>query len=314
LGGRVIGVCDSPVGLIRRVCAACGVDPGPDLGAVTERADAGYLGLNHLGWLRSLAVDGADLLPGLLADDRRLASFEEGRLFGPDVIRSLGAVPNEYLYWYYANAEARRDVRAAGRTRGEHVRERQLAFYSAAAGAGPGEAARLWREANDERDRSYLAELRAGRAAGERDEADVAAGGYESVAVALAAALTGGPPARLILNVRNGAGPDGRALDGRAVPGLPPDTVVEVPCRVTGQGAVPLPVPPPSFHELGLMSVVRGCERDIAAAARGGDPGLALRAFATHPLVGSLDAARVLAAAALPARPLDSRCSLRDSC
>ena len=30
LGPRVIGVCDSPVGLIRRACAAAGVDPGTD--------------------------------------------------------------------------------------------------------------------------------------------------------------------------------------------------------------------------------------------------------------------------------------------
>jgi hypothetical protein len=64
------------------------------------------------------------------------------------------------------------------------------------------------------------------------------------------------------------------------------------------------------------------CERDIAGAAliaagqtsAGGLEGLegtgagsladalALRAFATHPLVGSLDAARTLAAAALPMR------------
>jgi 6-phospho-beta-glucosidase len=326
LGNRVIGVCDSPVGLIRRVCAACGVDPGPDLGAVAGRVDAGYLGINHLGWLRSLTVDGTDLLPGLLADPGRLASFEEGRLFGPDIVEALGAIPNEYVYWYYAAQEALRDVRSAGRTRGEHVRQRQRAFYAAAsaaataaATAGPVEAARLWREANDERNRSYFAELRAGAGggvgiggdgtrAGERDEADVAAGGYESVAVALAAALAGGPEARLILNVPNGG----------TLPGLPEDMTVEVPCRVTSAGAVPLDGPPggPTVHELGLMSAVRSCERDIAAAALAardgsgaangdGDGGtgraerLALRAFARHPLVGSLEASRALAAAAL---------------
>jgi 6-phospho-beta-glucosidase len=310
LGPRVIGVCDSPVGLIRRACAAAGVDPGPSLGAVTDRVDADYLGINHLGWLRGLTVDGTDRLPALLADPARLAATEEGRLFGPDVPRALRALPNEYLYWYYANAEALRDVLAAGRTRGEHVRDRQRTFYTAAADAiasgaapeaaleaGPAAAARLWRDANDERNRSYFAELRTGERAGERDEADVAAGGYESVAIALAAALAGGPPARLILNVRG---------DG-TVPGLAPGTVIEVPCHVDANGAVPLPVSPPSAHELGLMSAVRGCERDIAAAALAAPDSpaeagrLALRAFATHPLVGSLDAARALAATAVPA-------------
>ena len=311
LGPRVIGVCDSPVGLIRRACAAAGVDPGPTLGAVTDRVDADYLGINHLGWLRALRAGGADLLPGLLRDPGRLRLIEEGRLFGADLLRSLGAIPNEYLYWYYAGREALRDVLAAGRTRGEHVRARQQAFYAAAAaalsgGAGPAGAARLWQAANDERNRSYFAELRTGGNAGERDEADVAAGGYESVATALASALRGRSPARLILNVRNRG----------AVPALPPDMVIEVTCRVDADGAVPLPVSAPSAHQLGLMSVVRASERDIADAAliaargpaglgtaadtRERAGGLALRAFASHPLVGSLDAARTLAAVALP--------------
>jgi 6-phospho-beta-glucosidase len=314
LGPRVIGVCDSPVGLIRRACAASGVDPGPSLGAVTDRVDADYLGINHLGWLRGLRASGADLLPSLLCSPERLALTEEGRLFGADVLQALGVVPNEYLYWYYARSEALRDVLAARRTRGEHVRERQLSFYAAAA-ASPAAAARLWQQANDERNRSYFAELRTGEHAGERDEADVAAGGYESVALALAAALSGGPAARLILNVRNAG----------TVPALSPDTVIEVPCRVDADGASPLPVSPPSAHQLGLMAAVRGCERDIADAALiasgltgagligtglpaadlpAGDLAtardLALRAFTSHPLVGSLDAAASLTAALLP--------------
>jgi 6-phospho-beta-glucosidase len=318
LGPRVIGVCDSPVGLIRRACVAAGIDPGPSLGAVTDRVEADYLGINHLGWLRGLRADGVDRLPGLLGDAERLRRTEEGRLFGPDVLRSLGAIPNEYLYWYYGGREALRDVQAAVRTRGEHVRARQQAFYAAAAaalagGGGPAGAAELWQAANDERNRSYFAELRTGGNAGRRDEADVAAGGYESVAIALASALCGGPAARLILNVRNGG----------TVPALRPDLVIEVPCAVHGEGPVPLPAPAPTAHQLGLMSAVRASERDIADAAllasgrlaglggagTAGDAAadareradeLALRAFVSHPLVGSLDAARALAAAALP--------------
>jgi 6-phospho-beta-glucosidase len=310
LGPRVIGVCDSPVGLIRRACAAAGVDPGPTLGAVTDRVDADYVGINHLGWLRALRAGGADLLPALLNDPERLRLTEEGRLFGPDLVAALGAIPNEYLYWYYAGSEALRDVVAAGRTRGEHVRARQQEFYAIAAAAlsgdaGPAAAARLWQAANDERNRSYFAELRTGENAGERDAADVAAGGYESVAIALASALRGGPAARLILNVRNRG----------TVPPLPPDMVIEVPCRVDANGPVPLPVSAPSAHQLGLMSVVRASERDIADAAlmtadaRERADALALRAFASHPLVGSLDAARALAAAALPtpSRPTASQ-------
>ena len=287
LGPRVVGVCDSPTGLVRRACAAAGVDPGSRLARVPDGVEVDYLGLNHLGWLRGLRVDGTDLLPGLLADPDALKRTEEGRLFGADLLQALGAIPNEYLYWYYARSEALRDVRGAGRTRAEHVRAEQQRFFAAAA-VDPGRAAALWTEANDERNRSYFAELRSG----ERDAADVEAGGYEAIAIGLAAALAGvtGPAsARLILNVRNGS----------TVPALAPDAVIETVCRVDSDGAVPLPAAPPTDHELGLMSTVKSCERAIASAALTGSAADALRAFALHPLVGSLEAARTLAAAAL---------------
>jgi 6-phospho-beta-glucosidase len=95
-------------------------------------------------------------------------------------------------------------------------------------------------------------------------------------------------PARLILNVRNGG----------TVPALAPDAVIETVCQVDADGALPLPAPPPSDHELGLMSTVKSCERAIISAAMTGSAADALRAFALHPLVGSLEAARILSDAA----------------
>ncbi len=283
LGDRVIGVCDSPIGLIRRACTALGVDPGPSMATVTERVAVDYVGLNHLGWLRALYVDGADALPRLIADPAALQTIEEGQLFGADFVRALGSLPNEYLYWFYSAREALRAVVAAGRTRGEHVQAQQEAFYAAAA-AGPAQAKSLWRAANDERNRSYFTELREG----DRAEQDVTAGGYETIAVALATALSGGAPATLVLNVRN----------DETVAGLPSDAIVEVACRVDGGGAAPLPVAEPTAHQLGLMSVVKGCEQAVIEAALTGSSAAALRAFALHPLVGSLDAARALVRAA----------------
>jgi 6-phospho-beta-glucosidase len=93
LGGRAVGICDSPAGLCRRVASA--------LGRSEEELWFEYFGLNHLGWLSAIRDGERDLLPQLLADDDRLATFEEGRLFGGDWLRTLGMIPNEYLYFYY---------------------------------------------------------------------------------------------------------------------------------------------------------------------------------------------------------------------
>ncbi|MFD5575513.1 family 4 glycosyl hydrolase, partial [Streptomyces cadmiisoli] len=95
LGRRVIGICDSPVGLGRRIARVLGARP--------QDAWIDYVGLNHLGWVRGLRVGGRDELPRLLADTEALESFEEGRLFGAEWLRSLGAIPNEYLHYYYFN-------------------------------------------------------------------------------------------------------------------------------------------------------------------------------------------------------------------
>ena len=77
LGERVIGICDTPIGLVNRTLNALGV-------AEEERADVSfdYVGLNHLGWLRSLSVGGRDILPRLFADEAALGSMEESRAIG----------------------------------------------------------------------------------------------------------------------------------------------------------------------------------------------------------------------------------------
>lgn len=112
LGTRVIGICDSASGLVTRAARAAGMDLRGTLAGVD------YVGLNHLGWLRRLDDGEKDHLPGLLADPLRLGGFEEGRLFGPDLLRVLGALPNEYLFYYYFHREALRSIGAADRTRG----------------------------------------------------------------------------------------------------------------------------------------------------------------------------------------------------
>ncbi len=275
LGDRVIGICDSPVGLGRRVAAAAGADP--------ESAWFDYAGLNHLGWLRAVRVGGRDVLPGLLGDDAALSSFEEGRLFGGDWLRTIGAVPNEYLHYYYFARDAVAALGDAAQTRGAVVLDQQRDFYARTPGS-PGSALEAWESTRAQRERTYMAENREAAGAGERASCDLDSGGYENVALALMRAIAQDERTTLILNVRNRG----------ALPGLDADAVVEVPCFVDAGGARPFATAPLADHALGLVTSVKAVERAVLEAATTGSRAAALRALAIHPLVDSVTVARRL--------------------
>ncbi len=273
LGDRVVGICDSPLGLGRRAARALGLDPA--------RTEFEYVGLNHLGWLRGLTCDGRDRLPELLADRAALGTIEEGQLFGADWIRTLGMLPNEYLYYYYFTREAVASIRGGPQTRGEYLLRQQADFYTQVA-QRPDAARQEWDRVRRERNATYMSDVHAEE--DERDAADVEGGGYEGVALALMAAIARGEPTTMILNVRNRS----------SVPGLPPDAVVEVPCAVGAFAPRPLASRPLDLPELGLVQQVKAAERLTIEAARTGSRQTAVRALAVHPLVDSVSTARVL--------------------
>jgi 6-phospho-beta-glucosidase len=275
LGDRVIGICDSPIGMCRRAARALGVAP--------QHAWFDYVGLNHMGWLRSILVRGRDELPRLLGDDTLLASFEEGRLFGGPWLRALGAIPNEYLWYWYFHREAVQAIRHDGQTRGGFLHAQQQRFYETV-GADPSGALAEWRRVRQERDASYMAESRTDGMAEVRDQDDVDGGGYERVALAIMAAIARDERSVHILDVRNRG----------AVSGLDALAVVELPCLVDGNGAHPIAADPVHEHQLGLMQTMKAVERETIVAALTGSREGALRAFALHPMVDSVDVARTL--------------------
>lgn len=281
LGPRVIGICDSPVGLVRRAARAAGADP--------DSVTYDYVGLNHLGWLRSLTDGtGRDLLPGLLADDTTLGGFEEGRLFGGPWLRALGSLPNEYLHYYYFRRETLAAVQGAQETRGAFLDHQQGGFF-ARADEEPQRAYELWERVRLEREETYMADSRAATGGWQRDTCDLDGGGYDQVALALMRAISQDRRTRLILNVAGGT----------TVPALPADAVVETVCEVGADGATPVPCAPLGEAELGLMLQLKAVERATIDAALFKDRDAALRALALHPLVDSpAVAARILERAA----------------
>lgn len=275
LGNRVIGICDSPIGLARRALGALGIRDAADV-------EIEYAGLNHLGWLTALRRDGVDLLPELLASPERIESFEEGALFGADWIQTLGALPNEYLHYYSYRRDVLQADQYAATTRGRYLLDQQAGFWETAATAPRPHAA--WEACRHEREVTYMATNRDSAGMGDRDEEDLVSGGYENVAIALMRAIAYDQSARLILNVPGGG----------VLAGLDAEAVVEVPCIVGADGPRPLEsAAVPAFGQ-GLIATVKYVERQTIEAALTGSRAAALRALAHHPLIDSVRVARAL--------------------
>jgi 6-phospho-beta-glucosidase len=273
LGDRAIGVCDSPSALCRRVAAV--------LGRRREELWFDYFGLNHLGWLRAVRDGEGDRLPELLADDGALAGLEEAQVFGAEWLRSLGMIPNEYLYYFYFTVEAVDALRREGR--GALLQRGQDDFY-----AGDGDALAAWRATRAQREQSYMAE-----AGVERDE-EPSGGGYEGEALAVVDAIASDRGTVRILNTANRGAL--RCLDD--------DAVVEVPCLVDATGAHPVAVGAVPAHAEALIRAVKAVERATIAAALSGSTRLAVEALALHPLVPSVATAREIFAGYRARMPL----------
>src|SRR5699024_1833446 len=141
-------------------------------------------------------------------------------------------------------------------------------------------AAKLWETTLAEREATYMAEARQE----EREEEDLG-GGYHEVAVDLMASLLAGERNRMILNVPNAG----------AVPQLPDDATIEIPCEVDGRGVHRIrPAASLDLDQLGLLSSVKAADRALIAAVRAGSRSAAWRAFGVHPLVDSVAVAREL--------------------
>jgi 6-phospho-beta-glucosidase len=284
LGERAIGICDSPSGLCRRVAAALGRRP--------DELWFDYFGLNHLGWLKGVRDEQGEQLPALLEDDARLARFDEGRLFGGEWLRSLGMIPNEYLYYFYYSSDTVEAIRDGPAARGAFLLAQQRAFYRQD-GQGPAEALAAWRATRHDRERTYMAEARG--AAGDGSERDAGAGtgpaspagaggGYEHEAMAVLEAIALNTRAVLILNTANRS----------SLPVLDDRAVVEVPAVVGRAGPVPLAVGAVPAHAGALVALIKEVERTTIDAALTGSRDLAIKALALHPLVPSVATARAI--------------------
>jgi 6-phospho-beta-glucosidase len=275
LGDRAIGICDSPAALCSRVAAA--------LNEEEASIDFDYAGLNHLGWLLAARVaNGRDRLPGLLDDEGRLSTIDEARLLGLGKIRSLGAIPNEYLVYVERASEVTTSLRREG-GRGGIVAEQQRIFYDRRPGDPTG-ALGAWRAVRDARHGTYLAEAgprEGARPPGPRADGGRAEEGYAAIATDFLHAVSANGERRLILNTAN----------GDRLQGVGPEEVVEVSCAVDATGVRPLPGLPLPPEAGTTLARIKDVERLTLLAAATGSAAHAVDAIAAHPVVPSRDVA-----------------------
>ncbi len=235
---------------------------GHYLGVDPDRVELEHVGLNHLTWARSAMVDGVDRMPELLERFGPELELESGVPAG--LLGLLGALPSYYLHYYYCLAENLAEQSAPGwRSRAEVVAELEA---------------------------ELLAEYRDPTLVTKPDKLSWRGGAfYSEAAVRLIASLHAGTGDVQVVDVRNQG----------ALPGLPDDAVVEVPCTVDRDGAHPLPqrVLPPEMA--GLVAHCKAYERLAVAAACSGSREMVIRALVANPLVGQYPVAERLTDALL---------------
>jgi len=253
-GHRAVGLCNVAIGFQRLFAGWLNVTP--------ESVQLGHAGLNHLTWIRSVCVDGEEVLPALLRvhGDEIAAHVELPR----HIIDNLGAVPSYYLRYYYQHDLVVQEL-LESRSRAEEVMDVERDLLT------------LYRDPQLH-DKPDLLMQRGGAY-------------YSEAAINLLCGLFGDSTDVQVVDVRNNG----------IIPELPAEAVVEVPAHVSSAGAEPLPVPALPAHQAGLIAHTAAYESLAAAAAVSGDREVAFRALLTHPLIGQSALAEQLLADLLDA-------------
>jgi 6-phospho-beta-glucosidase len=283
---RIIGICDGANGGQGGIAAWAGVD--------MTQVRAEVFGLNHLSWCRAAWINGEDVLPKALADERFVREMQA--TFDPELVRQTGMHMNEYLYYYHYAEKAVAAILAENKTRGEEVVEINQRLLDQLEEIGvernPERALRAFFGYEKRRGATYMHYAYGGMTIEEADreqifDADIpaeAGEGYAGVALSIVEAMVKDGPLYTALNVPNNG----------SIRGMTDDDVVEVSCRVDGEGVHVLPIGEIPAPQLGLMKSVKLYERLTVQAIREKSRKLAVQALMAHPLVLSYSRAKPL--------------------
>ena len=241
---KVIGTCDLPGACVKDIAEVLQCHPN-DLWV-------DYIGLNHVGWVQDVKIDGRSYMPLLLERLER----QEADGFDHALINLFRMIPVRTVSLFYSQDEVLKKQRAGGRLRSEMLHEAEpqiLALY---------QDEHLCDVPEPTRERNAL--------------------WYQETIVPLIVALESRTEHDAILCVRN----------GESIRDLPEDCSVEIPVKVGKRGIRPhMAGSCPRFLK-GMFTAIKESDRLTIEAARHKSYECALQALAVHPLVPSLQAAR----------------------
>jgi len=279
---RVVGICDTPVELFHRIALA--------LEAPIADVECDYFGLNHLGWVQRVRLRGDDVTARILENDAVLRGLYSTNLFDPSLIRNLGLIPTEYLFFYYGRSRALANQRTARATRGEEIARMNESLFSELSAdlqsQKPTQALQTYQNYLKKRSGSYMKlEANAGSAFATVPETHenpfASATGYHRIALEVMEALSSPTPRQIVVNVRNQG----------AIEGLAADDVVEVPCLASRAGIAPQRAGTLPDAVKGLVLAVKAYERTAIQAAVEGSSERAQMALLQYPPVGEWEPA-----------------------
>jgi len=285
---RAVGICDNPANMLRTAAGLLDVDQ--------EKLFPEYYGINHLGWLRALYMNGKDILPDFYRNDERLEEYLDHIHIGKEELAIRGSIPNEYNYFYYQPRVAVDNLIKSGISRALQILPFNKELYANLAKIrdeeeNPAKIHAVYLHYLDQRHGTYMS-LETGKKVDQEpmeaiEQQDVleildeSSEGYSAVALNVIKALTEEEKI-MVLNVPNNG----------AIPGLPNNAVVETTCRV-GNGVIrPFAVGSVPEENLALLKSVKAYEQLTIQAAVADSYSMALRALTIHPLIPSFEIAK----------------------
>jgi 6-phospho-beta-glucosidase len=280
---RIIGICDAPSSTKFRMAKELNVNE--------KDLYVEFFGLNHLSWISSVKKRGTEILSDLLQDDQFLRSIQEFSMFDPELLRSIGFLPNEYLYYYYHREKALANIIKSGATRGKTIEAANVQMMKELneidIEADPEAALQIFLYYMAVREGSYMS-IETGSDRKEeikKGELDVPDGmGYAGVMLDCIEGLQSDEGCYLVLSVENNG----------CITGLEDKDVIEVTCKVSKEGIHPVPVgevPEPCYL---LIRMIKMYEKLTIKAIETNSKVTAIQALTFHPLINSYSLAKKL--------------------